>query len=132
MPFRDVREFVARLEERGQLRRITPPARPGLEISEIVDRVVKGPPEGNVALLFENVEGFRIPVLMNAFGSAERMALALGVENLNDLGARVAGLLDPSVPGRWIAKLKKLGQLMEVAPPPPPPPRRPPAAQPCG
>ncbi len=115
MPFRDLREFIACLEERGQLRRIKAPVRRELEISEIVDRVVKGPAERNLALLFENVEGFRIPILMNAFGSAERMAWALGVGELGDLSSKVAKLLDLSLPGGLIEKLKKLGQLLEVA-----------------
>jgi len=115
MAFRNLREFIAGLEKRGHLRRIAAPVRRELEISEIVDRVVKGPAEQSVALLFENVEGFRIPVLMNAFGSADRMAAALGVAELNELSDRVAKLLDLSIPGGLIEKLKKLGQLVEVA-----------------
>ena len=69
MAFADLREFVAHLEKRGQLRRITAPVSRDLEITEIADRVSKGPAEANVALLFENVAGATMPVLINAFGS---------------------------------------------------------------
>ena len=74
MAFADLREFVAHLEKTGQLRRISAPVSRDLEITEITDRVSKGPAEGNQALLFENVEGFSMPVLINAFGTAPRMA----------------------------------------------------------
>ena len=80
----DLRQFLAHLESRGQLRRISVPVSRDLEITEITDRVSKGPEPENVALLFERVEGFEMPVLMNAFGSARRMAWALGVEDLNE------------------------------------------------
>ena len=63
-----------------------------LEISEFVDRVSKGPAQLNRALLFENVKGYGMPVLANAFGSAPRMAWALGVEELAQLGARLGDL----------------------------------------
>jgi 4-hydroxy-3-polyprenylbenzoate decarboxylase len=86
-----------------------------LEITEITDRVSKGPAAGNVALLFERVEGSEIPVLVNAFGSRQRMAWALGVDDLEEVGARVAGLLDLRVPGGAMARLRKLGALIDVA-----------------
>ncbi|MBI4611701.1 MAG: UbiD family decarboxylase, partial [Candidatus Rokubacteria bacterium] len=115
MPFTDLREFVAHLERHGQLRRIAVPVSRDLEISEITDRVSKGPAGQNVALLFERVEGFEIPVLINTFGSARRMAWALGVENLNELSGRVAALLDLKMPGTFFEKLRKLGDLMSLA-----------------
>jgi len=115
MPFADLREFIAHLEKHGQLRRVTAPVSRDLEISEITDRVSKSSGEKNVALLFENVRGFSIPVLINAFGSAERMAAALGIERLDDLGGRVAKLLDLKMPGSFFDKLKKLGTLFDVA-----------------
>src|SRR5262245_23216807 len=94
MAFADLREFVAHLEKRGQLRRITAAFSQDLEITEIADRVSKGSAAANVALLFENVRGSSMPVLINAFGSSDRMAAALGVEALDDLASRVARLLD--------------------------------------
>ncbi|HTE83394.1 MAG TPA: menaquinone biosynthesis decarboxylase, partial [Dehalococcoidia bacterium] len=115
MALNNLRDLVALLESRKQLRRISASVSRDLEISEITDRVVKGPADRNVALLFESVEGFDTPVLMNAFGSADRMAWALGVDDLDAIGARLAKLLDPQVPGPLFDKLKKLGELFDVA-----------------
>src|ERR671937_67785 len=108
-------EFVAHLERRGRLRRVNAPVSRDLEITEIVDRVSKSNGDANVALLFERVEGFDIPVLVNAFGSADRMATALGVERLDELGARIAKLLDLKMPGSFLDKMRKLGTLLDVA-----------------
>jgi 4-hydroxy-3-polyprenylbenzoate decarboxylase len=111
---RDLKEFVDQLERRGQLRRVPAPVSRDLEITEITDRVSKGPRDDNRALLFERVEGSALPVLINAFGSADRMALALGVERLDELGARVAKLLDPRMPGGVGDKLRRLMTLIDV------------------
>jgi len=115
MAFADLRDFVAHLEKHGQLRRVSAPVSRDLEIAEITDRVSKGPAASNVALLFESVQGFGIPVLINAFGSAERMAAALGAERLDEVSARVAKLLDLRMPGSFFEKLRKLGDLFDVA-----------------
>ncbi len=93
MAFNDLREFIAALEARGWLRRIAQPVDCELEITEITDRVSKLAGARNVALLFENVKGYDMPVLMNAFGSMERMALALGVDRVDDIGAEIRELL---------------------------------------
>jgi 4-hydroxy-3-polyprenylbenzoate decarboxylase len=93
LAFNDLREFIAALEERGWLRRISQQVDCELEITEITDRVSKLPGAKNVALLFENVKGYDIPVLINAFGSMERMALALGVESLDDIAAEIRDIL---------------------------------------
>ena len=85
MAYKDLREFIADLENRGELKRITEEVDANLEITEITDRVSKMKGKDNVALLFENVKGYDMPVLMNAFGSYERMSLALGVEKLDDI-----------------------------------------------
>lgn len=85
MAFKDLREFIDALERRGLLRRIRAQVDCELEISEITDRVSKLKGKKNVALLFENVRGYEMPVLTNAFGSMERMAIALGVEKIDDL-----------------------------------------------
>ena len=84
MAYKDLREFIDELERRNLLKRIKVPVSAELEITEITDRVSKFKDGRNVALLFENVRGYDMPVLMNAFGSYERMALALGVEKLDD------------------------------------------------
>jgi len=112
--FADLREFIAHLDKHGQLRRVSVPVSRDLEIAEITDRVSKGRAGRNTALLFENVQGFGTPVLINAFGAADRMAAALGVERLDDLSARVAKLLDLRMPGAFFDKLKKLGDVFDL------------------
>ena len=82
MAFYDLREFINALESRGMLKRIKTPVDCNLEITEITDRVSKMEGKKNVALLFENVKGYDMPVLMNAFGSMERLALAFGVNDI--------------------------------------------------
>ena len=112
--FRDLREFAAHLERAGRLRRVTAPVSRDLEITEITDRVSKSAADRNVALLFERVEGFDMPVLVNAFGTADRMAAALGVAQLDELGERVAKLLDLKLPGTFAERLAKLGTLFDL------------------
>jgi 4-hydroxy-3-polyprenylbenzoate decarboxylase len=115
MAFQSLREFVDHLERRGHLRRIRVPVSRDLEITEIADRAVKGPPTQNLALLFEQVEGFSMPLLINTFGTEERMAWALGVGGLDELGGRVRQLLDLRMPGSLVEKLRKGLELLEVA-----------------
>jgi 4-hydroxy-3-polyprenylbenzoate decarboxylase len=113
--WRDLREFVDHLDKHGRLRRVAVPVSRDLEITEITDRISKGPAGENVALLFERVEGADAPVLINAFGTAERMAWALGIQRLDELEERIAKLLDLRMPGTFADRLRKLGSLMEVA-----------------
>ena len=112
--FRDLREYIAFLEGRGDLRRVSTPVSAYLEMTEIMDRMVKS---GGPALLFENVEGHDMPVLANAFGSIPRVASALGVERLDELTERTRGLLGMvKEPHQGLfAKLKALGQLAHIA-----------------
>lgn len=93
MAFKDLREFIAELEHRGLLKRIAVPVDAELEITEITDRVSKMAGERNVALLFENVKGYDMPVLMNAFGSMERMAIAFGVESVDQIADEIREIL---------------------------------------
>ena len=93
MAYKDLREFVEELNSRGLLQRITEEVDPYLEITEITDRVSKMTGGKNKALLFENVKGSSMPVLINAFGSMERMALALGVNNLDDIADEIRSIL---------------------------------------
>ena len=93
LAYKDLREFISDLESRGLLKRISQEVDCQLEITEITDRVSKMEGKKNVALLFENVKGYDMPVLMNAFGSYERMALALGVEKLDDIGDEIREIL---------------------------------------
>lgn len=85
MAFYDLREFINALESRGMLKRIKTPVDCNLEITEITDRVSKMEGKKNVALLFENVKGYDMPVLMNAFGSMERLALAFDVNDIEEI-----------------------------------------------
>lgn len=99
MPINDLRQFVDLLEQRGLLLRVRQPLSPELEITALVDRLSKGPAEDNKAVLVENPAGSRVPVLINAFGSEQRMSMALGVERLDDLNKRLAALIDTRLPG---------------------------------
>ena len=114
MKFNDLREYISFLEQKGELRRVATPVSHELEITEIADRVIKS---GGPALLFENPQGYDIPVLINMFGSAQRMAWALGVERLDDLAERVQDLLDlmHGPPQGLMNKLRTLGQLVHLA-----------------
>ncbi len=91
MKFRDIREFIAFLEQKGELRRISAPVDPQLEITEIADRMIKS---GGPALLFENPQGYDIPVLINAFGKDNRIAWALGLDDIDQVAERVQSILD--------------------------------------
>ena len=111
----DLRGFIALLEERDELRRVTVEVDAALEITEITDRISKGPASANKALLFENVRGSGMPLLINAFGSAERMAWALNVEHLDQLGERLRNLLSLDMPRSLPDKLRKALELLPLA-----------------
>lgn len=112
MAYQDLREFIQVLEKRGLLRRITTEVDPVLEITEITDRVSKqfGP-----ALLFENVKGSDFPVLINAFGSYERMNLALQVNSLEEIADEILSFLQMEVPTSLLGKLRTLPKLAQVS-----------------
>lgn len=114
MAFKDLHEFISLLETRGELVRIKTLVDPELEITEITDRVSKafGP-----ALLFENVKGSDLPVLINAYGTTQRMAMSLQVENLDDIGEEISRLLQiaENVPNTLLGKVKLLPQLAELS-----------------
>ena len=114
MKFKDIREFIAFLESKGELLRIKAPVSCELEITEITDRVVK---RGGPALLFENVEGHDMPVFINAYGSAQRTSWALGVERLDELGDRIRKLLGlvQGPPPSLVGKLRTLVDLVKMA-----------------
>ena len=113
MKFKDLREYIAFLEQKGDLRRVSTPVNFELEITEIADRVVQS---GGPALLFENVVGYDTPVLINMFTSDQRMAWALGVEHVDELVARMHGLLQlmQGPPEGLLNKLRTLGQLVHL------------------
>ncbi|PKM76782.1 MAG: menaquinone biosynthesis decarboxylase [Firmicutes bacterium HGW-Firmicutes-15] len=114
MAYKDLHEFVKVLEDKGELLRIKTLVDPELEITEITDRVSKayGP-----ALLFENVKGSDMPLLINAYGSPERMALSLKVEKLDDIGNEITKLLQltDNVPDSLLGKVKMLPILAQLS-----------------
>jgi 4-hydroxy-3-polyprenylbenzoate decarboxylase len=109
MLLNDLRDFIALLEARDHLIRIRQPLSAELEITEITDRVSKAPLERNKALLFENVTGHSMPVLINAFGNPQRMAWALGVSELDELNQRLGEVIDPRLP-RGLKEMLGRGQ----------------------
>lgn len=107
MAYQDLRDFLSRLEKNKQLVRISAPVSQDLEITEIADRMMKGTPEKNVALLFENVRGHTMPVAINLFGTEQRMAWALGVERLNDLNEKLSEFIAMDMPRGLIEKAQR-------------------------
>ena len=114
MAYQDLRAFLKTLEENGELMQISAPVSTDLEIAEICDRVSKSKGAANKALLFTNVKGYDMPVLINAFGSMNRMCLALETESLDDVADRIRELIKPKMPETITDKLAMLPKLMEV------------------
>ena len=113
MYFENLREYVESLEAIDQLRRIKARVSVDLEIAEILRRVMymnEGP-----AILFENVEGYKIPVLGNAFGSLRRLKMALDIENFEEIGERMTSLTKLRIPHGLLDKFKMLPKLSEIS-----------------
>jgi len=138
MPATSLQEFVAALDQAGELKRIQARVSPDLEITAITNRVSKSPaavaspyantfdPQhhhlGGHALLFEQVEGSRFPLLINAWGSYSRMERALGCDakgnvpgGFEALAERVGALIKPEPPTGLMNKMKKGLELAKVA-----------------
>ena len=111
MAYEDLRAFVRALEQAGELKKIAVEVDPVLEISEIADRVSK---RGGPALLFENVKGSRIPVLINAFGSPRRMEIALEVNSVEQVADRIRELVHLKPPEGFLDKLRMVPRLAEI------------------
>jgi 4-hydroxy-3-polyprenylbenzoate decarboxylase len=123
MTMDSLRDFVRALEEAGELFRVRERVSTVKEITEVADRCMKSP-GGGPALLFEHpvLPGgavSRVPLAINLFGSHRRIALALGVASLEEIGARIAALLSSKVPDGLLAKLAMLPTLAEIAKYPP-------------
>ena len=119
MKYKDLREFLVQLENKGELKRITTEVSPYLEMTEICDRLLKS--EGP-AVIFENPKGHNIPVLGNLFGTPKRVAMGMGqesVEALREVGKLLAYLKEPDPPkglkDMW-DKLPILKQVLNMAP----------------
>jgi 4-hydroxy-3-polyprenylbenzoate decarboxylase len=111
-PPADLRDWVALLEREGELVRVTAEVDPHLEVTEIVDRTVRA---GGPALLFERPKSSSHPLLINQFGTERRMCLAFGVERLDDVGAKLADVLEMQPPSGLVDKLRGLKQLKSIA-----------------
>ncbi|HLN86801.1 MAG TPA: menaquinone biosynthesis decarboxylase, partial [Candidatus Limnocylindrales bacterium] len=116
MAYNSLQEFLQVLDREGELKRITHPVKAELEIAEIADRVMKS---GGPALLFENVVGKQIPLLINAFGSMKRMALALGVDDIEMIATEIGKLIQTKPPKSFRDKLGILSALVKLAGIPP-------------
>ncbi len=112
MPHKDLQAFVQELERRQELRRIDALVDPYLEIAEITDRVSK---RNGPALMFANPQGSRFPVLTNAFGSFDRMHLALQVESLDGIADEVNEFIEMEKPDSILKKLRLIPKLKRLA-----------------
>ncbi len=111
MKYQDLRDFLAQLEQRGELRRVGAEVSPHLEMTEICDRVLRS---GGPALLFERPAGSNIPVLANLFGTPGRVAQAMGaadVTALREVGELLAALKEPAPPTGLRDAFGKVAQL---------------------
>lgn len=117
--YKDLREFIRHLEKQGELKRISHPVDPNLEMTEICDRVLRA---GGPALLFENPIGYDIPVLANLFGTEKRVAMGMGkddIKALHEVGELLAFLRQPDPPkglrDAW-SKLPVFKQVLNMGP----------------
>src|SRR3954451_17647038 len=108
----DLREWIARLEREGELVRVAAEVDADLEITEIVDRVVKA---GGPALLFENVKGAQHPLLVNQFGTEKRMCMAFDATSLDAVADRLGSVLQMEPAQGLAEKVRGLKQLKSIA-----------------
>jgi len=112
MAYKDLNQFIELLEREGELKRISVPLSPVLEISEITDRVSK---KGGPALLFGRVEGHRFPVVTNLFGSEKRMRLCLGGRSPDEVGRELKNFLEMEPPDTLWKSIKALPRLHQLS-----------------
>ncbi|HMV31957.1 MAG TPA: menaquinone biosynthesis decarboxylase [Gemmatimonadales bacterium] len=123
MTLDSLQEFIGAIDRMGELVRVREPVRTRLEIAEIADRCMKSP-GGGPALLFERPllddgRPSEYPVAINLYGSMKRMCLSLGVQHLDEVGARISELLNLKVPDGLFGKLSMLPRLAEASKFPP-------------
>src|SRR3954466_8485442 len=111
-PPRDLRDWIARLEREGELIRVPAEVDAELEITEINDRVVK---RGGPALLFENVKGSSLPLLINQFGTERRMSMAFDAPTLDAVAERLGDVLEMQPPPGLVEKVRGLQKLKSIA-----------------
>src|SRR3954471_19854113 len=108
----DLRDWIALLEREGELVRVSAEVDPHLEVTEIVDRVVKA---GGAALLFKNPKAAAHPLLINQFGTERRMCLAFDADSLDEVGRRLGDVLEMQPPQGLVDKVKGLKKLKSIA-----------------
>jgi 4-hydroxy-3-polyprenylbenzoate decarboxylase len=108
----DLREWIALLEREGELVRVSAEVDPDLEITEVVDRVVKA---GGPALLFEKPKGSEHSLLINQFGTERRMCLAFGADSLDEVGRKLSDVLEMQPPQGLAEKVRGLRKLKSIA-----------------
>ena len=118
MAYTGLSDFIETLDQAGELLRIKLEVSPELEVAEITDRVSKSK-DGGPALLFENIAGSEIPLLINAFGSYQRMSLALGVKDIQEIAEEIGELIKIKPPQTILEKVQILGTLSKLTKFPP-------------
>jgi 4-hydroxy-3-polyprenylbenzoate decarboxylase len=113
MPFENLSEFIEKLENVGELQRVQTEVNPELEVAEVMRRMMYS--KTSPAILFENVKGYDIPILGNAFGSMKRLQIALELEDFSEIGNRIVGLTKMKIPSGVLDKLKMLPKLSEIS-----------------
>ncbi len=116
MAYDDLRDFLTKLDKAGELRHVAAPVDPYLEVTEIVTRVIKA---GGPALVFDSPVGADLPLVINVFGTERRMAMALGVESLDEIGDRIAELIKPELPHGLGGLREAFGKLADLRSLPP-------------
>ncbi|MCA1823100.1 MAG: menaquinone biosynthesis decarboxylase [Mycobacteriales bacterium] len=116
MAYADLREFLRVLEKDDELRHVTAPVDTHLEVTEIVTRLVRA---GGPAVVFDRPVGSALPLAMNVFGTMRRMALALGVDDVGEIGERIGALVRPEVPHGFAGLRESLGKLASLRGVPP-------------
>ena len=112
MPIEDTHEFITELEKNGELKRVKTQVDSNLEIAEILRREMYS---NGSAILFENVKGYDIPVLGNAFGSMKRLEIGLEMTDFTEIGQRIADMTKMDIPSGFLNKIKKLPELSKMA-----------------
>jgi len=112
VPIEDTHEFITELEKNGELKRVKTEVDSNLEIAEILRREMYS--KGS-AILFENVKGYDMPVLGNAFGSMKRLEIGLEMTDFTAIGQRIADMTKMDIPSGFLNKIKKLPELSKMA-----------------
>ena len=111
MPIEDIGQFIKELENAGELKRVKTQVDVNLEIAEILKRIMyaNGP-----AVLFEDVKGYDMPVLGNAFGSMKRLEIGLQTSDFTEIGQRIVDMTKMEIPSGFLNKIKKLPELSKM------------------